>query len=503
MDIQWAMSLYGFGHRETNHIIIDCGGELWIASAPVVTGGFMPVGAKNLPGHLRIEPMEDGAAVPFTYAATEALLELTTEKGARVKFVVDKDANALRITGNTALRLNGIKDSAGTSSLNTPAGVSLKIGGIRYLFAARKGKISFDDTFLLRKRHSAAPVLDIEPEDGVFELCAFHLPDDTPVPVITKTPEECAAENSAAFQAFVGSLVDVPSEWSDVKEKLAYPLWICHRVLEDGDGEVIVRNKYSSRETNAKLMSIASLAFKDAGRAVDMLLGCPPDLPPVAGVAAARLLADGQLNDSRGQIYRVYAALDAVARKCMDERTVVRDGLCFYAYRFESGERRSPAFFTVGEPVLAPDLNAYLVLVAEVLGQLANMEYDVGAGKKWASYARELKAKLVAELWDGEDFVGRNAYTGEASGPDKLLSLVPILLGSRLPEEILRKLAEKADEDLAESAVGLLVVGGLYDAGEKAAAKEIALKALDRVRSEAVTCPFRGAALLALAHKVL
>ena len=106
---------------------------------------------------------------------------------------------------------------------------------------------------------------------------------------------------------------------------------LCHRVLEGSDTEVIVRNKYNSRETSAELMSIASLAFKDAGRAVELLLAYPPDLPPVAGYAAARLLAEGLLNDSRGEIYRVYAALDAVARKCMDERTVVRGGLCFYA----------------------------------------------------------------------------------------------------------------------------------------------------------------------------
>jgi hypothetical protein len=110
-------------------------------------------------------------------------------------------------------------------------------------------------------------------------------------------------------------------------------------------------------------MSIASMAFKDAGRAVDMLLAYPPDLPPVAGVAAARLLADGLLNDSRGEIYRIYEALDAVARNCIDERMTERDGLCFYAYRFESGASKSPAFFGVGEPVLAPDLNTYLILV--------------------------------------------------------------------------------------------------------------------------------------------
>jgi hypothetical protein len=300
----------------------------------------------------------------------------------------------------------------------------------------------------------------------------------------------------------VDSLVDLPAEWNDLKANLAYPLWLCHRVM-DGKNEVIVENKYSSRNTNAILMSIASMAFKDAKKAVDMILACPIDLPPIAGVAAARLYEDNMLNDSRGEIYQIYAALEAVARKCIKERTVDQEGLAFYAYRFESGEKKSPAFFKVGEPVLAPDLNAYLIITAEVMGKLTHLEYDVGAGMKWSAYAKELRTRMIAELWDGEDFIGRNAYTGESSGPDKFLSLVPVILGDRLPEEIIRKLAAKIDQEVADSAIGLLIVGGLYDAGEKAAAKEIALKALENARSDGVACPFYSAALIALAHKVL
>jgi hypothetical protein len=48
-----------------------------------------------------------------------------------------------------------------------------------------------------------------------------------------------------------------------------------------------------------------------------------------------------------------------------------------------------------------------------------------------------------------------------------------------------------------------MLVGGLFDAGEEAAAKEIALNALKRTEAEGVACPFYAAALIALAHKVL
>jgi len=530
MDIKSTMSEYGFGHRSTSHIIIDHNGELWLTMAPVAVGGFLPLGMTSLPGTLRIEPLEDGVCVPFTYTVSEVQLELKTGKGATVRFVANKDVQALVIKGNCALRLNGVEAASHAISLKTEAGVTLSVGSNRYFITAARGKISFDDTYLLDKFCSVTPVLDIAPEDGEFELYVFDLAADKDTPTVTKTPEECAQENSAEWRAFLDELVDIPSEWSDVKEKLAYPIWLCQRVL-DGKNEVTVENKYNSKNTSAALMAIASMAFKDAKRAVDMLLAYPAQLPPIAGVAAARLIDENMLCDSRGEIYRVYSALEAVARYCIKERTADREGLSFYAYRFESGLDSSPSFFDVGEPVLAPDLNAYLIIVCEVLGRLAGMEYDDGIAKKWEAQAKKLTAKLIAELWDGESFIGRNAYSGKASSPDTLLSLIPIVLGGRLPVEVICKLAAdidaieasacdesncgrlSCDGSLYGDAAFLLLAGGLSDAGASVAgvsaaavidiAKKIVKKALDKAREGAVKSPFRCAALLAMAHKVL
>jgi hypothetical protein len=245
------------------------------------------------------------------------------------------------------------------------------------------------------------------------------------------------------------------------------------------------------------------MAFKDAKKAISMLLCYPVELPPIAGIAVKRLLEENMLCDSRGDIFKVYEALETAARKCVKERTVNRDGLSYYAYRFESGRERSPAFFKVGEPVLAPDLNAYLIIVSEVLGKLATMEYDMGAGQKWEAHAKALQSMMIAELWDGDSFVGKNAYTGELSGPDEFLSLVPIVLGSRLPLDMIGKLAARITPDITDSATGLLLAGGLFDAGETDAAREIAKNALEAVRKNGIRCPFYGASLLALTHKVL
>ena len=504
MDISSAMSTFGFGHRNSTQVVIDHDGELWCAIAPTAAVGGLHTTASGLPGMLRIEPLVDGEYKPFTYTATEALLEITAENGTILKMAMDKEAQAIRFTGNAALRLNGVENILhSTITLKTQDGVVTTIGrGNRYLITAKKGTISVDDGWNYKIFTSVTPVLTVEPEAGEIELFVFDLPADRETPQMTKSFEACVTENSADFQAFLGEIVDIPPEWKDVKEKIAYPIWLCHRMLNESS-EVIVENKCYSAYSDATLMAIASMAFKDAKKAIDMILAYPLEFPPVAGVAAARLIKENMLNDARGDIFRVYASLETFLRKCIKERTVDREGLIACMYRFENGIDELPAYFSVGEPVFTPDINAYLIVAGEVMGKLAHMEYDTGAGRKWEEYAKELKAVFLAKLWDGEDFVGRNAYTGEASSPDSFLSLIPIILGSRLPSEIVSKLVTRIDEESADSAVGLLLAGGLYDAGEESSAKEIAIEALNSARRESLECPFYGASLLALAHKVL
>ena len=121
----------------------------------------------------------------------------------------------------------------------------------------------------------------------------------------------------------------------------------------------------------------------------------------------------------------------------------------------------------------------------------------------WETRAKSMTERLVAELWNGEDFIGKNAYTGEVSGVDDFLSLVPIILGNRLPEDVFRKLASKIETRTVNNSAGLPLVCALYDAGETAAAKDIAAQIIADARSGGIRKSFYGAALLALAHKVL
>jgi hypothetical protein len=484
-------------------LILDSGEKLWLGTALPEGGGFMVSGPSALPGILEIDTLIDGNIVPYTYTATEASVELSAAQGS-IQFVIDKDAQALRVSGQgVTLRLDATISPPNVMSIKTEQGIAVSIGGIRYLFVAKKGKVSFDDTYDLAKYNSVRPIYDIEPEDGIFELIIFDLPPDTDIPEIHKTPGDCARENSDAFRAFCSGLVSVPPELSDIRESIAYILWIGHRQLANGS-EIIVDDKRKTADSKPELQAIASLAFADFDKIVSLLLALPISAPPFLSIAVNRLLEEEDISKApRSVLYELYNAIETSSRWWIDERSIDGAWLSYYAYRFENGLVKLPAYFKVGEPVLAPDLNAYLVLQSETIHRLAELVLESGNASKWEDRSKKQSKALFSELWNGEGFVGINVYTGAASAPDPLLSFIPLILGSRLPGEIADKLAETFDDSIAISAVGLVLTLGLYRAGKTQLAKEIALKAVNKVRDEGASCPFFGAALLALAHAVL
>jgi glycogen debranching enzyme len=112
---------------------------------------------------------------------------------------------------------------------------------------------------------------------------------------------------------------------------------------------------------------------------------------------------------------------------------------------------------------------------------------------------------LVDELWDGEQFLARVIATGELYKCGCAAQLQPVLLGKRLPKAIVRKIRDRVldetefltdygitSENISSplftmhsftrgpviAPVNMLILSGLYDAGEKEAARKIARRFL-------------------------
>ena len=148
-----------------------------------------------------------------------------------------------------------------------------------------------------------------------------------------------------------------------------------------------------------------------------------------------------------------------------------------------------------------PDLSAYLVLIYDCLSRLADALGKPEARESWAERADALTKLLVEKFWNGERFVALRSGTDEAVATDSVVFYLPLVLGKRLPQEIIDKMTadltvegdyltpfglcvEKLQSDFFRlsgmsrgwvlPASNLLILTGMYDAGKVAEAKMIA-----------------------------
>ncbi|WP_406278065.1 amylo-alpha-1,6-glucosidase [Embleya sp. NBC_00896] len=112
------------------------------------------------------------------------------------------------------------------------------------------------------------------------------------------------------------------------------------------------------------------------------------------------------------------------------------DGLAEYLHPYSSGLDDSPVW-DFGPRAEPPDLNAYLALQFDVLGDIAAALGKTEEAQRWRERAAAHTELLVARRWDGERFTTVSA--GRRVPVRTPLELMPLLTG-RLPAEIADRL---------------------------------------------------------------
>jgi hypothetical protein len=179
-----------------------------------------------------------------------------------------------------------------------------------------------------------------------------------------------------------------------------------------------------------------------------------------------------------------------------------RDGLPQYDDGDEIGfDDCSP--FEFHTTLETPDLAAYLVLIYDALSLLAEALGKPEARDDWTRRADAFTKRLIDAFWNGERFVALTNGTHEPVATDSVVFYLPLVLGRRLPQEIIDKMtadlmeegvfltkyglaSERLDSDqyrvmgLARGFVlppqHLLLLTGMYDAGKVEEAKMIATR---------------------------
>ncbi|VUC37248.1 unnamed protein product [Clonostachys rosea] len=170
--------------------------------------------------------------------------------------------------------------------------------------------------------------------------------------------------------------------------------------------------------------------------------------PPIQGWALSRLLA--QFPDmTDANIEPFYHATARSTHYWMESRRGDTSGLPFWAHGNDSGWDNATAFDTAST-IVGPDLATYLLLQADCLLQIARRLGRDVESQKWTVLKDHLRTTLIAELWDGESFLLKNAITGETIKTTCLLQFMPLAAASHLPSDIVDKMVCGISKHLSE-----------------------------------------------------
>ncbi len=110
--------------------------------------------------------------------------------------------------------------------------------------------------------------------------------------------------------------------------------------------------------------------------------------------------------------------------------------------------------FQDGFPAVNPDLIAFMILLLEKTGVLAEKCGKTEVAKSYYDRSKKLLKTLLDEFWDGEKFV--TFHNGKPVNSLSVACYQPIILGKRLPQDIIDKVTEKLlEEDNFLTAIGL------------------------------------------------
>jgi glycogen debranching enzyme len=287
----------------------------------------------------------------------------------------------------------------------------------------------------------------------------FVTPPPAPPPA---RPAELARAHAAAFAAFAENLPPVPSRLADARELAARVLWTS-LVAPSGqlrrEGMLMSKNWMVNIWSWDHCFNAIALAPGHPGLAWDQWAvmfdhqhesGALPDTlndrdlvlnftkPPVHGWALREMMACG-FRPTPAQLRQAALWLERWTDWWFAHRDDDRDGLPQYNHGNDSGWDNATCF-GAGMPVEGPDLAAFLAVQMDVLAALHLRLKNKPAAARWTARADDLVRRLLAHSWRGDRFVAPRSGDHALAAGDSLVAFMPLLLGRRLPAEVLRTL---------------------------------------------------------------
>lgn len=166
--------------------------------------------------------------------------------------------------------------------------------------------------------------------------------------------------------------------------------------------------------------------------------------PPVHGWCFSKLM--DRFEFTKEELKTVYTYLEKWTGWWMNYTDTDNDGIPDYPQGCDCGWDNS-TLFDRSYFVETPDLPAFLILqmrtLARISSKLGNKENEV----YWSAESDALMKRFMEHSWNGERFVSKFSRSHDFDeNPTCLLSLMPLVLGDRLPKDIRDKLVKELEE---------------------------------------------------------
>ena len=437
---------------------------LWLCNCRINIGA-MSFDMSNGNGYrqVKLQLVKDGKVLPALISTTPYEVILSSRHGS-VRFVIGErklamcrgeDGLTLRITPSPRF-LQG----SSTDTLEPCGSKYVNFGASRLLLTPFAGQLT-----------STYNTLDMIPDaNGVIQLGFEDFILDPIGRPIAEYPsyDECLASVKADFDGFCESVC--PSLPKPYEPMRLQALWNTWNLIVDPDGEsaythTMVKMLHSIFESAfvwqqpmqaiwlSKNLDLAWDIFvsgfdhiDDNGRMIDSLghrkqVGGDGLKPPVHGMTLLWLMDNCDFASIPKESKEfVWDGLVRWTNYFLNHRDKDRDGVAEFQNPLETGWEDAPYYDTIGFPNASPDLNAFLVLSMEAVARLGR---DIGQPEevcaKWDKMATELVQKIIDNFWDGERWFAFNAITKKKSDTVTIALYVPIILGKRLPQDIIDK----------------------------------------------------------------
>ena len=438
--------------------------------------------AANKPGdsYMQLVPVHHGEEIAYAIETTPTELILHTAYGdikacfAEPSLILMQGEGGLGMRFETILPGHGVIRKRGESAWErAESTVSC------FTFNGIQGKMEMNPKWELERLSTPYVRGELFPaEDGVFLLSIEETQECGYVRENYPSYEEGLAAVKADWDAFYATL---PGEADKNKEKAAWVLWAMKERPSGRLKRSILHSTFQKASPVWKeCLQVAALKG-NLPLAKEILLGqldlqaedgqIPAFIdhlnidtvnagPPLQGWALKQLMkADGFRDaftkDELKALYEGYGAWAAWFDAYRDDDA---DGIVQTEGKIEGGAEDSPVFDKY-YIVDLPDINAELALLEEAVGDLAGALGFADEKEKWYAKSKERIAKLLAKFWNGERFVAFDHESGALIDPQVLAFYRPLILGDRLPAEVLEKMAS----DLAFGA-GYLTPAGFIGA---------------------------------------